>query len=40
MLMRPQAMAKIGDTIDLKLLFANGDTLDITAEVKTRHHGS
>lgn len=40
MLMRPQAMAKIGDTVDLKLLFANGETLDITAEVKSRYYGS
>lgn len=40
MLMQPEAMAKVGDTVDLKLMFADGETLEVTADVKTRHDGS
>jgi len=40
MLMRPEAMAKVGDTVDLKILFADGDTLEVAAEVKSRSAGS
>ncbi|MEP1765037.1 MAG: copper chaperone PCu(A)C [Sulfitobacter sp.] len=40
MLMRPEAMAKVGDKVDLKLLFADGDTLEVTAEIKSRSGGS
>ncbi|OAN70901.1 hypothetical protein A8B82_21630 [Sulfitobacter sp. EhC04] len=40
MLMRPEAMSKVGDTVELKLLFADGDTLEVAAEVKSRSNGS
>ncbi len=40
MLMRPAAMAQVGDTVDLTLLFADGDTLAVAAEVKSRAGGS
>ena len=40
MLMRPETMAKVGDTVNLKLLFADGDALEVTAEVKSRSVGS
>ncbi|MFK7764763.1 MAG: copper chaperone PCu(A)C [Roseobacter sp.] len=40
MLMRPEAMAKVGDTVDLKLMFADGATLEVSAEVKPWQNGS
>ena len=40
MLMRPKTMAKVGGTVDLKLLFADGETLEVSAEVKPRQSGS
>ncbi|MDW3225799.1 MAG: copper chaperone PCu(A)C [Paracoccaceae bacterium] len=40
MLMRPEAMAKVGDSVDLKILFADGDTLEVAAEVTSRSDGS
>lgn len=40
MLMRPETMPKAGDFVDLKLLFADGGTLNVAAEVKPRQNGS
>ena len=40
MLMRPETPAKVGDVVDLKLLFADGEPLNVAAEVKTRQSGS
>ena len=40
MLMRPKTMTKVGDSVDLKLLFADGEMLDVAAEVKSRQNGS
>ena len=40
MLMRPETPTKVGGIVDLKLLFANGETLNVAAEVKNRHSGS
>lgn len=40
MLMRPEAVVKVGDTVDLKFLFADGDTLEVAAKFTSRSYGS
>jgi len=40
MLMRPDMRSKVGDIVELKLLFADGETLDVEARVQSRGKGS
>ncbi|MFK7878197.1 copper chaperone PCu(A)C [Roseobacter sp.] len=40
MLMQSETMAQVGETVGLKLLFANGDTLNVPAEVISLKSGS
>ncbi|WP_299730680.1 copper chaperone PCu(A)C [uncultured Tateyamaria sp.] len=40
MLMGPAVPAKVGDTVDLQFLFADGETLTVATQVKTRQSGS
>lgn len=40
MLMQPETTPEVGDTVDLTLQFADGKTLNVAAEVKSRQSGS
>ena len=40
MLMRPDMRSNVGDIVEIKLLFADGETLDVQARVQSRGGGS